>query len=63
MPLMEEYDFSNDKANPDLVMDLKPIARLRPYQETASREQSREWMLKDTGQRVMVCVMSRAGAE
>lgn len=32
-PLMEEYDFRNDTANENLPMDLKPIARIRPYQE------------------------------
>lgn len=32
-PLMEEYDFRNDKHNPDVPMDLKPLARIRRYQE------------------------------
>lgn len=32
-PLMEEYDFRNDTANANLPMDLKPIAKIRPYQE------------------------------
>lgn len=32
-PLMEEYDFRNDKANPNVPMDLKPHARIRRYQE------------------------------
>jgi DNA excision repair protein ERCC-3 len=32
-PLMEEYDFRNDKLNPDVPMDLKPHARIRRYQE------------------------------
>jgi len=32
-PLMEEYDFRNDKVNPDLPMDLKPQTRIRRYQE------------------------------
>lgn len=32
-PLMEEYDFRNDTANPSINLDLKPIAKIRPYQE------------------------------
>eukprot|EP00958_Prasinococcus_capsulatus_P016923 scaffold1899_cov372-Prasinococcus_capsulatus_cf.AAC.7 len=32
-PMMEEYDFRNDTTNPDLNIDLKPMAKLRPYQE------------------------------
>mmetsp|Transcript_15896 Transcript_15896/g.18475 ORF Transcript_15896/g.18475 Transcript_15896/m.18475 type:complete len:814 (+) Transcript_15896:287-2728(+) len=32
-PLMEEYDFRNDKLNPNVPMDLKPHARIRRYQE------------------------------
>ena len=32
-PLMEEYDFRNDSANPDVPMDLKPHTRIRRYQE------------------------------
>lgn len=32
-PLMEEYDFRNDTVNASLAMDLKPIAKIRPYQE------------------------------
>ncbi|KAL9179190.1 hypothetical protein ACHAXT_008480 [Thalassiosira profunda] len=32
-PLMEEYDFRNDKGNPDVPMDLKPHTRIRRYQE------------------------------
>lgn len=32
-PLMDEYDFKNDKNNPDLPMDLKPNTRIRRYQE------------------------------
>lgn len=32
-PLMEEYDFKNDKLNPDVPMDLKPHTRIRRYQE------------------------------
>lgn len=32
-PLMEEYDFRNDTINESLDMDLKPIAKIRPYQE------------------------------
>lgn len=32
-PLMEEYDFRNDKANADIPMDLKPHTRIRRYQE------------------------------
>mmetsp|Transcript_8471 Transcript_8471/g.37770 ORF Transcript_8471/g.37770 Transcript_8471/m.37770 type:complete len:728 (+) Transcript_8471:771-2954(+) len=32
-PLMEEYDFRNDSVNKSVDMDLKPIAKIRPYQE------------------------------
>jgi DNA excision repair protein ERCC-3 len=32
-PLMEEYDFRNDKVNPNVPMDLKPHTRIRRYQE------------------------------
>ena len=32
-PMMEEYDFKNDTINPNLIMDLKPMAVLRPYQK------------------------------
>ncbi|KAK4488301.1 hypothetical protein RD792_004057 [Penstemon davidsonii] len=32
-PMLEEYDFRNDTVNPDLAVDLKPHARLRPFQE------------------------------
>lgn len=33
-PLMEEYDFKNDHINPNVpLMDLKPITRIRRYQE------------------------------
>jgi len=32
-PLMEEYDFRNDKMNPDVPMDLKPHTKIRRYQE------------------------------
>jgi DNA excision repair protein ERCC-3 len=33
-PLMEEYDFRNDYINPNVpLMDLKPITRIRRYQE------------------------------
>lgn len=32
-PLMEEYDFRNDTVNPNIDLDLKPIAKIRPYQE------------------------------
>lgn len=33
-PLMEEYDFRNDNINPNVpMMDLKPITRIRRYQE------------------------------
>ncbi|KAJ3332056.1 hypothetical protein HDU76_001449 [Blyttiomyces sp. JEL0837] len=32
-PMLEEYDFKNDKSIPDLRIDLKPNTKLRPYQE------------------------------
>ncbi|KAI0557796.1 P-loop containing nucleoside triphosphate hydrolase [Gracilaria domingensis] len=32
-PLMEEYDFRNDTANPNIDLVLKPIAKIRPYYE------------------------------
>lgn len=32
-PVLEEYDFRNDKQNVDLNIDLKPSTQIRPYQE------------------------------
>ena len=32
-PTLEEYDFRNDTRNPDLGIELKPMTRIRPYQE------------------------------
>ena len=32
-PTLEEYDFRNDTRNPDLPIELKPMTRIRPYQE------------------------------
>ncbi|KAK3901289.1 xeroderma pigmentosum group B protein (XP-B) [Staphylotrichum tortipilum] len=32
-PALEEYDFRNDHANPDLDIDLRPGTQIRPYQE------------------------------
>ena len=32
-PLLAEYDFRHDSINPDINIDLKPNAVLRPYQE------------------------------
>ena len=32
-PMLEEYDFKADDLNPSLDIDLKPAAKLRPYQE------------------------------
>ena len=32
-PMLEEYDFRNDRLNADLEMDLKPTTHIRPYQE------------------------------
>lgn len=37
-PLLAEYDFRNDSVNPDINMDLKPTAVLRPYQEKSLRK-------------------------
>jgi DNA excision repair protein ERCC-3 len=37
-PLLAEYDFKNDTVNPDINIDLKPTAILRPYQEKALRK-------------------------
>ncbi|XP_061411581.1 LOW QUALITY PROTEIN: general transcription and DNA repair factor IIH helicase subunit XPB [Lethenteron reissneri] len=37
-PLLAEYDFRNDAVNPDLDIDLKPTAVLRPYQEKSLRK-------------------------
>ncbi|KAI3963795.1 hypothetical protein MKW98_029905 [Papaver atlanticum] len=31
-PMLEEYDFRNDTVNPNLNMEMKPQAQLRPYQ-------------------------------
>mmetsp|Transcript_6161 Transcript_6161/g.17199 ORF Transcript_6161/g.17199 Transcript_6161/m.17199 type:complete len:498 (-) Transcript_6161:124-1617(-) len=33
LPLLEEYDYQNDKANPDVEIALLPNVRHRPYQE------------------------------
>jgi DNA excision repair protein ERCC-3 len=32
-PILEEYDFRNDDANPNLEIDLRPNTQIRPYQE------------------------------
>ena len=32
-PMLEEYDFKNDKVNPTLAVDLRPEVQLRHYQE------------------------------
>ncbi|XP_020288621.1 DNA excision repair protein haywire isoform X2 [Pseudomyrmex gracilis] len=37
-PLLAEYDFRNDTINPDINIDLKPSAILRPYQEKSLRK-------------------------
>lgn len=37
-PLLAEYDFRNDSVNPDINIDLKPMAVLRPYQEKSLRK-------------------------
>ncbi|XP_037940776.1 general transcription and DNA repair factor IIH helicase subunit XPB [Teleopsis dalmanni] len=37
-PLLAEYDFRNDTNNPDINIDLKPTAVLRPYQEKSLRK-------------------------
>ncbi|CAL8109362.1 unnamed protein product [Orchesella dallaii] len=37
-PLLAEYDFRNDTRNPDINIDLKPSAILRPYQEKSLRK-------------------------
>lgn len=37
-PLLAEYDFKNDTINPDINIDLKPSAILRPYQEKSLRK-------------------------
>lgn len=37
-PLLAEYDFRNDTHNPDINIDLKPAAVLRPYQEKCLRK-------------------------
>lgn len=31
--MLEEYDFRNDNANPDIPYELKSIVKHRPYQE------------------------------
>ena len=33
LPLLEEYDYQNDRANPDIAIALLPNVRHRPYQE------------------------------
>ncbi|XP_039281828.1 LOW QUALITY PROTEIN: general transcription and DNA repair factor IIH helicase subunit XPB [Nilaparvata lugens] len=37
-PLLAEYDFRNDTVNPDINIDLRPAAVLRPYQEKSLRK-------------------------
>ncbi|XP_030765835.1 general transcription and DNA repair factor IIH helicase subunit XPB [Sitophilus oryzae] len=37
-PLLAEYDFRNDTVNPDINIDLRPSAVLRPYQEKSLRK-------------------------
>ncbi|XP_054156436.1 general transcription and DNA repair factor IIH helicase subunit XPB-like [Oppia nitens] len=37
-PLLAEYDFKHDTLNPDINLDLKPAALLRPYQEKSLRK-------------------------
>ncbi|XP_018569515.1 DNA excision repair protein haywire [Anoplophora glabripennis] len=37
-PLLAEYDFRNDTINPDINVDLRPSAVLRPYQEKSLRK-------------------------
>ncbi|CAH1112643.1 unnamed protein product [Psylliodes chrysocephalus] len=37
-PLLAEYDFRNDSVNPDINVDLRPSAVLRPYQEKSLRK-------------------------
>ena len=37
-PLLAEYDFRHDSQNPDINIDLKPNAVLRPYQEKSLRK-------------------------
>jgi len=37
-PLLAEYDFRHDTINPDINIDLKPMAILRPYQEKSLRK-------------------------
>eukprot|EP00457_Paulinella_chromatophora_P002510 gb/GEZN01002515.1/.p1 GENE.gb/GEZN01002515.1/~~gb/GEZN01002515.1/.p1 ORF type:complete len:816 (-),score=68.18 gb/GEZN01002515.1/:8-2359(-) len=32
-PMLEEYDFRRDRSSPDLPVQLKPIAKIRDYQE------------------------------
>ena len=34
-PALSEYDYQNDKVNPDLTIDLKPHTQIRSYQEKA----------------------------
>ncbi|KIY51899.1 DNA repair helicase rad25 [Fistulina hepatica ATCC 64428] len=34
-PILEEYDFRNDRVNANLDIDLKPATVIRPYQETS----------------------------
>ncbi|KAG5898117.1 hypothetical protein JTB14_006329 [Gonioctena quinquepunctata] len=37
-PLLAEYDFRHDTVNPDINVDLRPSAVLRPYQEKSLRK-------------------------
>ena len=47
-PLLAEYDFRHDTINPDINIDLKPNAVLRPYQEKVKVHVFLSWPFQNT---------------
>ena len=46
-PLLAEYDFRHDTINPDINIDLKPNAVLRPYQEKVTDNVFLSWFFEN----------------
>jgi hypothetical protein len=60
-PLMEEYDFRNDKVNPDVPMDLKPHTRIRRYQERSLSKVSESTFDDDDDDKITLhCITVRS---
>ncbi|TRY53932.1 hypothetical protein DNTS_033810 [Danionella cerebrum] len=58
----QTYDFRNDTVNPDINMDLKPTAVLRPYQEKSLRKMFGNGRAR-SGVIVLPCELYVIGAE